>query len=167
MSSEVFCGCDYMTLVDARPGSLQCFYNRHCHTRSQIRIFAVGLFSAAPAWFACEVQIWPKHLLTSTRARLQRTGGEDLCDEVRVPGGGECYRLRETGAALGHVTMKYLVVKNRGDAEPRVLDQPLLHCVGKHRPLARAFSFSLSRNLADAVFHDLRCFGRVEVAAID
>src|SRR5262249_47385983 len=123
-------------------------------------------FSAAPARVARQIEIWSKHLLTAARARFERAGSEDFRDELRIPGRGECDRLWEAGAALAHVAVKYLVMKNRGNAEPRVLHQPLLHCVGKRRGFARAFAFSLSRDLADAVFHYFRGFGRIKVTAI-
>src|ERR1041385_2677356 len=166
VSSEMFGSGDDMILVDTGSRTLQCFDNGHRHARSQIRILAVGLFSAAPTWFACEIQVWSKHLLTSARTRFHCSGGENLRDKLRIPGGGECYWLRKTRAALGHVAVKYFVMKNRRNAESRVLDQPFLHSVGKHGALTRTFSFSLSRNLPDAVLHDFGGLRRIEVAAV-
>ena len=115
---------------------------------------------------ACEIQIRPKHLMTAARACFECSGGEDFGDELRVPRGRERNRLRKTRTALGHVSVQYLVVKNRGNAESRVFEQPFLHGVGKRRALAWIFTFSLPRDLADAIFHDFGGFGRREVTAI-
>ena len=62
--------------------------------------------------------------------------------------------------------MKYLVVKNRRNTESRVLNEPLLNGVGKHGARARIFLFPLPRNLADAMFHNLRGLGRREVTTV-
>src|SRR5204863_28283 len=112
------------------------------------------------------IQIWAKHLVAAASAGLECSGGEHPRDKLRVPRSCECDRLRKTGAALAHVAVQYLIVKNRGDAEPRVLCKPLLHGVGKRRRLARTFAFSLACDLADAVLHHFRGFRRIKVAAI-
>src|SRR5687767_461298 len=104
--------------------------------------------------------------MTSAGTRLQGSGGEDFCDELRIPRSRQGYWLRETCAALRHVSVKYLVVKNRRDSESRVFDQPFLNRVGKLCSLARIFPFSLPCDLADTVLHDFRRPGRREIAAI-
>src|SRR5437899_723885 len=104
--------------------------------------------------------------MTSARPCLLRGGSEKLKNELRVPRSRQRNRLRKTRAALGHVTVQNLVMKNRGNPEPRVFDQPLLHRVGKDSSLARTFALALTCDLADAVFHHLRGFLRREIAAI-
>jgi hypothetical protein len=64
------------------------------------------------------------------------------------------------------VPVKYFVVKNCGDAESRVFDEPLLNRVGKFCSLAWIFLFSLARDLSNAMFHDFRGFFRREVSAV-
>jgi hypothetical protein len=59
-----------------------------------------------------------------------------------------------------------LVVEDGGDAEARLLDEPLLERVGEACGLARVFALALSRDLPDAVLeHEPRLLGR-EVAAV-
>ena len=94
--------------------------------------------------------------MAATRSGFERGGGEDPGDEIRIPTAGHGYRLRKTGASLGHVAVQYFVMKNRRYAQPGVLDQPLLHCVGEDRSLARAHSLSLSGDLPDPVRENLR-----------
>jgi hypothetical protein len=67
---------------------------------------------------------------------------------------------------LGHVPVKYLVVKNGRDTESRVFEQPFLNVVRKLRSGAWILSLSLTRYLADAVLHHLGGFGWRKVAAI-
>ncbi len=99
--------------------------------------------------------------MTAARTCFQCSGCEDFGDELRIPGRSERDWLRKTRAALSHVPVKYFVVKNCGNAESRVFDQPFLNRVGKRRSLARILSFSLSRDLANAVLHDFCGFGRM------
>src|SRR5262245_47669361 len=150
----MFCSGDYMILIDTWSRSLQGFYNSHRHARREVRIFAISLFGPAPARIPAEIQIRPKHLLTPASTRLQRPRRKDSANEFRIPCGRECDWLRKAGAALGHVPVKYFVVKNHRDTESGVLDEPFLNCVRKLGSFARVLKLSLSRYLADAVFHD-------------
>ena len=163
---EVFRRGDNVIAVDHWPGPLQRFDDRDRHARSEIRIFAIGFFSATPTRLACNVQIRAKHLMAATSACFLGGGGEHSVDEFRIPRCRERNRLRKTRAALSHVAVKNFVVKDRGDAEPRVFNQPLLRGVGEDCAVARAFLFPLSRDLADAVFHYLSGFFGREVSAI-
>src|SRR5215216_494632 len=104
--------------------------------------------------------------MTAARACFECAGSENFADKLRVPGRSERDWLRKTRTALGHVSVQYLVVKNSGNAEPRVFEQPFLNGVGEGRAFAWIIAFSLSRDLADAVFHHLGGFGRGELAAI-
>src|SRR5688572_8182095 len=104
--------------------------------------------------------------MTATRACFECSGGEDFGDELRIPSRSERDRLRKTRTAFRHVTVQYLVVKNRGNTESRVFEQPLLNGVGKRRALAWILALSLPRDLANAVFHDLSGFGWIEGATI-
>src|SRR5437867_11814928 len=104
--------------------------------------------------------------MTSARPCLLRGGSEKLKDELRVPRSRQRNRLRKTRAAPRHVAMQNLIVQNRGDAEPRVFDQPFLHRVREDGALAPTFLLSLSRDLADAILHHLRGPFRREIAAI-
>ncbi len=166
MSSEVFGGGDHMGFIDAWSSSLQCSDDRVSHLRGEIRIFTVRLFGASPARVTREIEVWTKHLLTSASACLHGACREDLRDELRIPRGSQRDRLRKTRAALGHVSVQYLVMKNRGNTESRVFEQPFLHGVGERRTLARILAFSLPRDLANTVFHHLGGFGRIEVTTI-
>src|SRR5262249_60599112 len=87
MRGEVLGSGDDVIFVNARAWSLQCFHDRHGHARSEVRIFAVSLFGATPAWLATEVQVWSQYLMTAARACLERARGKNFCDELRIPTG--------------------------------------------------------------------------------
>src|SRR6185503_12349576 len=107
-----------------------------------------------------------KHLMTAARACFECSGGENFGDELRIPRGCERDRLRKTRTAFGHVSVQYLIVKNRGNAESSIFEQPFLNRVSERCALARILAFSLPRDLADTVFHHLGGFGRIEVPTV-
>src|SRR5262245_21455445 len=115
-----------MFAVNRRPRPLQRLDAGHAHTRNEIRVFAVSLFRPAPARVARQIEVRAEHLVAAANASLQRGGGEDFGDQIRVPTRRERDRSRETRAALRHVPVQSLVVKHSRDAQTRVLFQPLL-----------------------------------------
>lgn len=158
---------DHMLAVDARAGPLQRLHDGNAHARDEERVLAVRLVGATPARLAAEVEVRAEHLMAAARPHLERRRREDARGELRVPRARERERLREVSALRGHLAMERLVVKDRRDTEPRVLDQPSLDGVRKGRRLARALSLVLARDLPDAVLHHHgRALGR-EVAAVD
>jgi hypothetical protein len=162
----MFGGGNHMFVVNCWTRPLDRLHYRHCYTRGQVWIFAVGFFGAAPAWFTGDVEVWSQHLVTATGSRFQRAGSEDLTEEFRIPTTGQGDWLGKTGAALGHVSVQYFVVKNCRNTEARVLDQPLLEGVGKEGSFARTLAFSLASDLADAVLHYFFGFFRRQVTAV-
>jgi hypothetical protein len=60
--------------------------------------------------------------------------------------------------------MQDFVMKDRGNAQPRVLNQPFLHGVGEDGPLAWAHSLSLSGDLPDSIFKDFTRLLRRELS---
>src|SRR5205085_8101033 len=108
--------------VDIRPGPLNRLDGGDGHTRDEIRVFAVSLFGAAPARLAAEIEIWPKHLMTAARSGLLGCRCENARHQLGVPTRSQRDWLRKAGAALGHVAVQYLVVKDYGNSETRVFE---------------------------------------------
>ena len=104
--------------------------------------------------------------MAAARSRFEGGHRKDFADEIRIPTTGERYWLRETRAPLGHVAVQYFIMKDRGDAQPTVFNEPLLDCIGEDGSLTRTLSFSLSRNLPDSVFHDQARFLGREIPAV-
>ena len=71
------------------------------------------------------------------RARISRAATrEHARDEFRVPGAGKGDRLREAGSIARDIAVQRLLVHQDRDAEPRVLDRPMLRGVDIVRGLA-------------------------------
>src|SRR5678815_2362562 len=146
--------------------SLQRFDDCYSHPRNEIRIFSISFLCAPPSRLARNIQIRPQHLLAAASSGFKRPGGKNFCDEIRIPGTGECDWLRETGTSFGHMAVQNLVMKDRGNPQTCVFNQPPLRRVCKDSSFARSFLLTLSRDLPDPVFHYLRRFFRREVSAI-
>ena len=103
--------------------------------------------------------------MAAARSGLERGGRENPGDEVGIPSAGQRKGLGKTGASLGHVAVQYFVMKNRRYAQPRVLNQPLLNCVGKDGSFARAHALSLSGDLPDPVLQNFARLFRRKLSA--
>ena len=73
----------------------------------------------------------------AARARLERGHAHQPFDERGIPGARQPDRHGEVRAARRREPVQRLLVEHRRNAEPRVLDQPLLHGVHEHGVLAR------------------------------
>ena len=87
------------------------------------------------------------------RDHLLADDAADALDEVGIPGGGEADRLRELRGVAGAQSGGALLVNDRRDAEPGVLDEVPLDLVGERGAVARPESGGRAdpRDLTDAV----------------
>ena len=108
------------------------------HLAHQIGVLAVGLLDPAPARIARRRRRPAPAPAIAPRARISRAATEKTrSDQVRVPGAGEGDRLREAGRAARDIAVQRLLVHQDRDAEPRVLDRPMLRGIDIFGGLAR------------------------------
>ena len=122
------------------------------HHADQPGIFAEGFFSAPPAHVARNVQHRRQPLPTASRSRLFADGRGHLLDQLRVPGGGVVQRRRKQRGVLAQQADQTLFMKQRRDAEPRLLHQRFLQAVGCSDTIARVnyVRAQRARNLSNA-----------------
>src|SRR4030095_15549001 len=104
--------------------------------------------------------------MAATSARLLRGNRKYLCYKVQVPTIRQRNWLRKRVAALGHMTVEDLVVKNCRNTKSRIFNQPFLERVRKCCPITRTFSFALPANLPYAILHDLSGFLRRQLSSV-
>ena len=167
MAREVLGGGEHAAGPQRQALALVAANRGHPQPGGEIGVFAVGLFGAAPARIAGEVEDGRQHLLDAPRSRFPRGHRHDALEEVHVPGAGEADGHGEVRRPRSHEAVDRFLVEHGGDAEPRALDQELLHRVdvghGLSRPAARSArhrDLARSRHLAHAVReHRLRLRG--------
>ena len=149
--------------------ALKSTHGGNAHPRGDVRIFAVGLFDAAPAGVPRHIHHRRQRLVGSAQPRLEGGYGEQRLDQFRIEAGPQRNRLREAGATDGRVAVETLFVKDHRDAQPAVLDEKLLDGVGQLRHPARVLAAARvagPAHLADAasVPEGLPGFGEIEIA---
>jgi len=105
---EMLGGGHHMMVTDLELVALQSGDGCYTDARGQVRVFAVGLFGAAPAWIACDVEHRAEDLAHTGRARLIASRGEHAAHQSRIPGAGQRQRLRKAGAAVAHESVQCL-----------------------------------------------------------
>ena len=132
-------------------GALQAAHGCHPHAAAQERILAIGLFGAAPAWFACQVQHRREGMVLAAHAHLTRNGSEDFLHQVRVPGAGQPNRLRIRSAAIRHQPMQGLVNEKSRNAQAGVLAQVSLDGIGGECGIPGAQVLARASQSADTI----------------
>ena len=119
----------------------------------EIRRLAVGLLDPAPARVARDVEHRRERVPGAGRHHLLADHDADALDQLGIPRRGEPDRLRELGRVARAQPGGALLVHDRRDPEPRVLDEVALDRVREHGALARCESGRRAdaRDLADAV----------------
>ena len=103
----------------------------------QVRVLAIRLLDAPPARIARHVKDRRQGLTGSRREHPPADGRRRRLDELRVPGRGRTDRLLEARSIPSEEAMQGLLVEDRGNPQPGLLDQEALHLVGKGSDLAR------------------------------
>ena len=127
---EVLGGGHHVMMIDIELVALQAENGGDAHARDQVRIFAVGLFGAAPARIAGDAEHRSEHLGDAGGAGLIAGGGEDVAHQRRIPGAGQCQRLRKAGAAVAHETVQRFAHEQPREcpAESSRADSAAPHC---------------------------------------
>src|SRR5713101_2855861 len=87
---EMFGGGDDMRLINKGPGSLKPLNGSYPDTRSKIRVFAIGFFSASPARIARQIKHRSQTLLCTARPNFSGRRGKNVMNQGWIPGG--CHR---------------------------------------------------------------------------
>src|SRR2546425_752032 len=82
---------------------LQAAHEGGTHGRDQVGILAEGLLDAPPAWIASHVQHRCQRLVRPHRLHLGTYDAAHSRDELRLPGTGDAYDLREARGPAGHI----------------------------------------------------------------
>ena len=113
--------------------ALQPLHERDAHPGDEIRILAERLLGAAPARIAAHVEDGSEAVVRADRAHLAADRLGQRPGERRVPGARKADRLREDRRVARHQPGADLLVDDRGDAEPGLLDEVALDRVGELR----------------------------------
>ena len=154
-----------MVMCGLAPGEvspLETVDRRQTHLRNQVRIFAVGLFDAAPARI-------PRHV-DHRRQRLARTPGADLpghhavdlLHQLRVPGAGQSDGLGKDRCTSRLEAVESFFVEHYRDSQASLFHVPALYGVHQlHRFASRSVRVDArlaplpvvrrSRDVADSV----------------
>ena len=133
------------------------------HDRAdQERVLADALLVATPARVAHHVGHRRERLVRADRAHLAADRSRHAADQRGIPGGAVVERRRELRGAFGHEAAERLFVRDRRNAEPRVLDQMALERIQRVRALARRDGPTAERprDLPDAVAQQLALIDR-------
>ena len=92
----------------------------------EVRVLAVRLLDAAPARVAADVEDRRERHGRPDRPHPAADRGRDRLDELRVERRGGADRLLEDGRVAGEQAVERLLVEERRDPEPRLLDEEAL-----------------------------------------
>src|SRR4029078_422635 len=98
-------------------------HDAHAHARDQIRILAEGLLRPAPARVAADVQHPREPLLRAPRPHVHADRAARRAGDLRIPRARQSDRLREHGRLAGHQAGADLLVDDRRDTDPLLLDE--------------------------------------------
>ena len=135
VAGEVFERGEHLVFREGQARSLISPHGGDAEPRDQIGILAVGFFDTSPSGIAPEID--------DRREHGWHRGREPLCgdahqpfDQRRVPRAREADRHGEMCASRRREAVQRLFVEHHGNAEPRVLDHPLLDGVDELGVLA-------------------------------
>ena len=117
-------------------GALEPADVRTAELGGQVRVLAVRLLDAAPARVARDVQDGTQRLPSSSRQHPSAKRCRHLLDEVGVPRGRGPDGLLERRRVAGEQAVEGLLVEDRRDPQPRLLDQEPLDLVAGGRDAA-------------------------------
>ena len=137
MHREVLRRRQHVVAANQERIALQAFNRGNAHARGQVGIFAIGLFRAAPAGVARNIQHRREHLPHATRTGLISGSGKHPFHESRIEGACQSQRLRKAGAPPLHQSMQRLARKNRRYAQPRLLAKISLHPIAQNCRIPR------------------------------
>ena len=166
MDGEMLGGGEHVERVDlSRRTALQPADRRLAHRGDEERILAVGLFGAAPARIARQVEHRAERVVRALGAHLRRGDGESLLDQLRVPGAGQADRLREAGGVQRHVAVQRLAEVDRRDAQAGFVAQEGLQGIDELDSLGRDPVGAQSADKGQAMRANAPCgLGRKAVA---
>ena len=118
--------------------ALQPADERDAHARDEVRVLAERLLGAAPARIAADVE----HRRRGpggrrSRASASRIASASASASAGLPGARDADRLREDRRVSRHQARADLLVHDRRDAEPRLVDEVALDLVGERCRLLR------------------------------
>ena len=161
---EVLGGGHHVVVVDMEIVALQAGDGGHGHARDKVRVFAVGLFGAAPARIAGDIENRSEDLSDAGGASLVAGGGEDAANQGRIESAGQPEDLREAGAAVGHETVQRFAHEQPGNAEAGFLAEIALHGIAQDGGLARRVGRVV---VIEAVESQVGLIGFVSAGGID
>ncbi len=125
------------------------------HPRDEVRIFAQRLLDASPAWIARDVEHGGQRVMRAHGPHLRLDHRGHFFHEFGIPRARHADRLRKARRAQRHIAAAAFLVHHRRNAQPRVVDQPLLDRVRQSGAVRRAQVArpANTRNLADAMRH--------------
>ena len=115
-------------------GSLERLDVGAAEDRGEVRILAVGLLDPAPAGIAADVEDRGERVPGAGQQHPPPDRGGGRRDDVGVEARGGADRLLEAGGLPGDEAVQALLVDDRRDPQPRLLDQVALDRVGGRRP---------------------------------
>ncbi len=131
-------------LGDRTRAALQAPYGGEPHFADEIGVLSKELFTAAPPRIADKVEHWAEANRHAAGAGLAGDIGEDLFDQVRIPGAAQRRRNGEAGGPFDGQAVGCLFVQQRRNAQPRLFNQEPLERVRKGDRVVR---------LAEGVVH--------------
>src|SRR5258708_7332324 len=148
----MFCGGHDVGLIHRSAWPLQAENCSNADTRDQVRIFTVGLFGAAPARIAGQIQHWRQTLLRTTRASFRCYRRKNVVHQIRIPRSGHTDRRWKRCATARHKSVQTLFVEDDRNPQASVVLKPFLYGVGVLRHFAGSALFAGPRNFSDSVF---------------
>ena len=120
-----------MPLVPEVPVALEAAHRRDAQPRNQVRIFAVGLFDAAPARLARHIHHRRQRMMRAAQARFESRHREQRLHQRGIEGCAQRNGLRKAGSIRRRVAVQALLVEDHRNAQAAVLEEELLDGVGQ------------------------------------
>ena len=126
VAGHVLEGDEHLVLGQRQGLALEAANGGQADLGADVRVFAIGLFDAAPARIAGHVDDGRQSHVGTARAHLLGGHREHLLDQLGIEAGGQGDRLRIAGGVAGHIAVQGLVVHQQGNAQAGLFPGPLL-----------------------------------------